>query len=136
MTRAVHDEMVAHAIGGLPDEACGVFASDTRTGTVVRFFPLTNAANSAQIYQIDSAEYLTAEKTADETGLIVSGVMHSHTHTTNYPSPTDIADAANFDPFGSWHFVIVSLKHPVASTRSFRIVDGIVTEEPIQFRSE
>ena len=24
--------------------------------------------------------------------------MHSHTHTTNYPSPTDIADAARFDP--------------------------------------
>jgi proteasome lid subunit RPN8/RPN11 len=113
-----------------------VFASDPRTDTVVRFFPLTNVARSAQIYQIDGGEYLAAEKAADESGLMVSGVMHSHTHTTNYPSPTDIADAANFDPFGAWHFVIVSLKHPEASMRSFRIVDGIVTEEPIQFRSE
>ena len=136
MTRAIHDEMVAHAIGGLPDEACGVFASDARTGTVVRFSPLTNVARSAQIYRIDGAEYLAAEKAADESGLLVSGVMHSHTHTTNYPSPTDIADAANFDPFGAWHFVIVSLRHPEASIRSFRIVDGIVNEEPIQFRSE
>lgn len=136
MTRSVHDEMVAHAIDGLPDEACGVFASDLAGGTIVRFFPLTNAAKSSQIYRIDGAEYLATEKVADDAGLLVSGVMHSHTHTTNFPSPTDIADAANFDPFGSWHFVIVSLKHAEPSMRSYRIADGEVTEEPIEFRPE
>ncbi len=65
------------------------------------------------------------------------GVMHSHTHTTNYPSPTDIGDAERFDPFGLWHFVIVSLKHPDPSLRSFRIQEGRpaaereVMEEPV-----
>jgi len=136
MTRAVHDEMVAHAIAGLPDEACGVFAADPATDTIVRFYPLTNAARSAQIYQIDGSEYLRTEREADDSGLLISGVMHSHTHTTNYPSPTDVADATNFDPFGAWHFIIVSLKHPEASMRSFRIMDGQIDEEPLQFRSE
>lgn len=136
LTPTIHEKMVAHAIAGLPDEACGVFAADPATGTVVRFFPLTNAAGSSQIYRIDGAEYLAAETTADDAGLNVVGVMHSHTHTTNYPSPTDIADAANFDPFGAWSFIIVSLRHAEPSLRSYRIVDGEVTEEAVEFRSE
>ena len=71
------------------------------------------------------------ERTADEAGVALIGVMHSHTHTTNYPSPTDVADAARFDPFGSWRFIIVSLKHADPSLRSYRILDGDITEESV-----
>jgi proteasome lid subunit RPN8/RPN11 len=124
--------MVGHAILGLPDEACGLFAGAFGSGIVDRFFPMANAARSSQIYQLDSQEMMTVERAADDAGLSVMGVMHSHTHTTNYPSPTDVADAARFDPFGSWSFIIVSLKHPDASLRSFRIVDGEITEEPVR----
>lgn len=132
IVKPVVDQMVAHAIAGVPDEACGMFAADMATGEVVQFFPLTNIAHSSQIYQIDGAEFMATEKVADEAGLLIVGVMHSHTHTTNYPSPTDIADAANFDPFGSWHFVIVSLKDADPSVRSYKILDGQVTEERIE----
>jgi proteasome lid subunit RPN8/RPN11 len=54
-------------------------------------------------------------------------VFHSHTHTDAYPSPTDIQQA----PDPSWHYVLVSLRqtHPVV--RSYRIVDGEVTEESV-----
>ena len=135
LTPEVRDEMLAHAVAGLPNEACGVFAAttgrDSGSGTVVRFFPLTNTAASSRIYEIDGAELARAELAADEAGLLVVGVMHSHTHTTNYPSPTDIRDAANFDPLGTWHFIIVSLKHVEPSLRSYRILDGQVTEEVV-----
>ena len=57
-------------------------------------------------------------------GSRVVGVMHSHTHTTAYPSPTDVADAAAFDPFGSWNFIIVSLKDADPVLRSYRILEG------------
>ena len=57
------------------------------------------------------------------------GVMHSHTHTSAYPSPTDVRDATAFDPFGAFHYVIVSLKHADPVLRSYRIVDGEITEE-------
>jgi proteasome lid subunit RPN8/RPN11 len=129
---SVQAEMIGHAILGLPDEACGLFAGEYGTGAVSRFFPMENAANSSQIYELDGQEMMAVERTADAAGLAVMGVMHSHTHTTNYPSPTDVADAARFDPFGSWSFIIVSLKHAEPSLRSFRILDGDITEERVQ----
>jgi proteasome lid subunit RPN8/RPN11 len=54
-------------------------------------------------------------------------VMHSHTHTEAYPSPTDVAQA----PDPSWHYVIVSLKRETAVLRSYRIVDGAISEEEV-----
>ena len=131
MSAGMHAAMVAHAIAGLPHEACGLFAGLPGSHRIERFFPMRNAAESREIYVLDGLEMMQVERTADEAGLTVMGVMHSHTHTTNYPSPTDIADAARFDPFGAWRFVIVSLRHPEPSLRSFRILDGDVTEEPV-----
>ena len=128
--------MVAHAIAGLPNEACGLFAGLPGSQRVEQFFPMRNAAESRQIYRLDGAEMMAVERSADEAGLTVMGVMHSHTHTTNYPSPTDIADAARFDPFGTWRFVIVSLRHSHPSLRSFRILDGDVTEESVAVTEE
>ena len=56
------------------------------------------------------------------------GVMHSHTHTDSYPSPTDIVQA----PDCGWHYVIVSLREAEPVLRSFRIsIDGEVSEEPV-----
>ncbi len=131
MSSAVQHQMVAHAIAGLPHEACGLYAGLPGSARVERFFGMRNAAESREIYVLDGLEMINVERTAEAAGLNVMGVMHSHTHTTNYPSPTDVADAARFDPFGMWHFVIVSLRHPVPSLRSFRIHDGEVTEEPV-----
>jgi proteasome lid subunit RPN8/RPN11 len=55
-------------------------------------------------------------------------VVHSHTHSEPYPSPTDVAQA----PDPSWHYVIVSLKRESPEVRSYRIVDGTIAEEPIE----
>ena len=101
------------------------------TTTVDTFYPLTNVARSSQIYQLDGQEMLDAEAAADGSEREVLGVMHSHTHTSAYPSPTDVADAAGFDPFGAWHFVIVSLKHADPVLRSFTILDGEISEETV-----
>ena len=131
MSARLHAEMVAHAVAGLPNEACGLFAGQFGSDRVESFYPMRNTAESREIYVLDGLEMMAVEQAAEEAGLTVMGVMHSHTHTTNYPSPTDIADAARFDPFGVWRFVIVSLRHPDPSLRSYRILDGEVTEEPV-----
>jgi proteasome lid subunit RPN8/RPN11 len=131
LTVAVRDEMVAHALDGFPNEACGLFAVAPGTTRVERFFPMTNAAASSQVYRLDGREFMRVEAAADAEGLEVAGVMHSHTHTSAYPSPTDVQDAEAADPFGAWHFVIVSLKHPEPALRSFRILAGEVTEERV-----
>ncbi len=132
MSRGLHTEMIGHAVLGLPDEACGLFAGKFGGDRVERFLPMRNIAESSRIYQLDGQEMMAVEREVDASGLAIIGVMHSHTHTTNYPSPTDVADAARFDPFGTWRFVIVSLKHPDPSLRSYRIVDGEVTEEQVR----
>ena len=136
MSARMHAQMVAHAIAGLPNEACGLFAGPFGSDRAERFYPMRNAAESREIYVLDGVEMMSVERAADAAGLTLMGVMHSHTHSTNYPSPTDVADAARFDPFGTWRFVIVSLRHPDPSLRSFRILDGEVTEEPVTVTSD
>jgi proteasome lid subunit RPN8/RPN11 len=56
-------------------------------------------------------------------------IYHSHTATEAHPSRTDIALAS--EPAA--HYLLVSTREPhVTEVRSFRIVDGRVTEEPVE----
>ena len=132
----VHAAMVAHALAGVPYEACGLFAGsedDQAEGpSVDRFFPMRNAAESRKIYRLDGHEHLDVENTVDEAGAVLVGVMHSHPRTQAYPSPTDVADAAHSDPFGTWVFVIVSLEHPDPELRAFRILEGAISEVRVE----
>ena len=121
-------EVIGHAYDGYPLEACGLLVG--RGLTVHRFVPCTNEAASARIYSIPGKELLRAERAAEDDGLEVIGVFHSHTHSEPYPSPTDVAQA----PDPNWHYVIVSLKRESPETRSYRIVDGVISEERIAVR--
>jgi proteasome lid subunit RPN8/RPN11 len=118
-------QMIGHMYDGYPLEACGLLVGRGRR--VSRFVPCTNLAASAKLYTIDPKQHLRAEREADDEGLEVIGVVHSHTHSEPYPSPTDVAQA----PDPGWHYVIVSLKRGAPESRSYRIVDGHISEEPI-----
>jgi proteasome lid subunit RPN8/RPN11 len=117
--------MIGHAYDGYPLEACGLLVGTS--STVHRFVACTNESVSARVYSIPGRELLRAERAADDDGLALIGVFHSHTHSEPYPSPTDIGQAPDPD----WHYVIVSLKREAPETRSYRIVDGAVTEEQV-----
>ena len=121
-------EMIGHTLTGLPDEACGLLVGSYEGEEATHIFPTTNAAASALIYEIDPKEMLAVDRAARALGADIMGVFHSHTHTDAYPSPTDVAQA--LDP--GWHYVLVSLRdsHPVV--RSYRIVEGVITEEPVE----
>ena len=127
LTRADHLAMLAHALDGLPLEACGLFAAAPGSERVEVFYPCHNAAASAKLYTVEPRDQLRADRDAEERGLEIVGVMHSHTHTDAYPSPTDVAQA----PDPNWHYVIVSLRQPEPVLRSYRIVDGTIAEEPV-----
>jgi [CysO sulfur-carrier protein]-S-L-cysteine hydrolase len=126
LSEDVWHQMVGHAYGDLPDEACGLFAGDA-AGVANVFYPCRNAAESSRVYTIDPRDHLRADRDAEGRGLEIIGVMHSHTHTEAYPSPTDVTQA----PDPAWHYVIVSLKRESAVLRSYRIVDGEIAEEPV-----
>ncbi len=124
---SLYDQMVAHCLTGLPEEACGLLGGDPVSGHVYRCYPTENLAASAKLYTVDPREHLRADRDAEGAGLSIIGVFHSHTHTDAYPSPTDVAQA----PDPGWHYVLVSLADIQPVVRSYRIVEGVISEEPV-----
>jgi proteasome lid subunit RPN8/RPN11 len=122
--------MVGHAYDGLPDEAFGLLVGRLHPdgqGEVVRFEATDNEARSSKLYTIPALAHLRIERAAEAEGLEVIGVVHSHTHTDAYPSPTDVAQA----PDPAWHYVIVSLRQDAPVLRSYRISEGEIHEEVV-----
>jgi [CysO sulfur-carrier protein]-S-L-cysteine hydrolase len=124
------DVIVAHARRDHPDEACGVIAGPIGSDRPVRIVPMANAERSPTFYRFDSLEQLAVWREMDERDEEPVVIYHSHTATEAYPSRTDIAYAGEPNA----HYVVVSTRDPEdIEIRSFRIVDGDVTEEAVQF---
>jgi len=130
LDRDVYLRLVAHCFDGLPLEACGLLAADPATGELVRCYPTDNEAASARVYTVPSKALLLADRDAEARGLVLAGVFHSHTHTAAFPSPTDVVQA----PDPAWHYVIVGLGEGIPVVRSYRIIGGVVEEEPVVLR--
>jgi proteasome lid subunit RPN8/RPN11 len=124
IARAVFDHICHAAFREYPLEMCGLIAGRAGDQTAEVFYPCTNIAASAKVYTIDPKDHLRAELAADDRDLEINGVVHSHTHSEPYPSPTDVAQAPDPD----WCYLIVSLKRDAPELRGYRIVDGTVTE--------
>ena len=94
---------------------------------------MLNAARSPTFYEFESADLLALYKemaAKDEEPVVI---YHSHTATEAYPSRTDVSYASEPNA----HYVLVSTRDPdSAEFRSFRIVDGKVTEEPVEVVEE
>jgi proteasome lid subunit RPN8/RPN11 len=126
---ATYTAIVAHARRDHPDEACGVVAGPAGSDRPERLVPMVNAARSPTFYEFDSHDLLAlyrAMEARDEEPVVI---YHSHTATEAYPSRTDIALAQ--EPGA--HYVLVSTRDPEREEfRSFRIVDGEVSEEDVR----
>jgi [CysO sulfur-carrier protein]-S-L-cysteine hydrolase len=123
------DAMVAHARTDHPDEACGVIAGLQGSDRPERFIAMLNAERSPTFYRFDSGEQLKVWREMEDADEVPVIIYHSHTATEAYPSRTDISYASEPDA----HYVLVSTRDPVElEVRSYRIVDGAVTEEPVK----
>jgi proteasome lid subunit RPN8/RPN11 len=128
----MYDAIVTHARKDHPDEACGVVAGPEGSDVPTRFVPMVNAAGSPTFYEFDSGELLALYKEMDRHDEEPVVIYHSHTATEAYPSRTDIGLASEPNA----HYVLVSTREHGNSDgpvefRSFRIVDGEVTEEDV-----
>ncbi|WP_420843599.1 Mov34/MPN/PAD-1 family protein [Jiangella muralis] len=127
--RDIVDAIVAHARKDHPDEACGVVAGPVGSDRPERFVPMLNAARSPTFYEFDSMDLLRLYREMDDNDEEPVVIYHSHTATEAYPSRTDVS-LAN-EPGA--HYVLVSTRDDdTQDFRSFRIVDGEVTEEEVQ----
>ncbi|MGV0783516.1 Mov34/MPN/PAD-1 family protein [Mycolicibacterium peregrinum] len=126
--RDLVEAMVAHARADHPDEACGVIAGPEGSDRPERFIAMANAERSPTFYRFDSGEQLKVWRGMDDADEVPVVIYHSHTATEAYPSRTDTSLASEPDA----HYVLVSTRDPDEhELRSYRIIDGVVTEEPV-----
>lgn len=124
------DRVLAHARRDHPDECCGVIAG--RDGVATRLFAMQNAERSTTGFTFDSAEWLRVYREIDGADEQFLAVYHSHTMTEAYPSRTDIAWSRETE---FQHWLLVSTRAETDEIRAYTIVDGQVTEEPVQVTS-
>lgn len=130
--RGIRDAIIEHARRDHPDEACGVVAGPHGSDRPQRLIPMLNAAMSTTFYEFDSTDLLRLYREMDDNDEEPVVIYHSHTATEAYPSRTDV----NLAQEPGAHYVLVSTRDGADQSgdvdfRSFRIVDGQVTEEDV-----
>jgi proteasome lid subunit RPN8/RPN11 len=121
------DVMIDQARREFPNEACGLLA--VKDSVVTEIYPIRNSDASPVHYNMDPQEQLRAMLDMEDHGWELGAIYHSHTHTRAYPSQTDVGLA--FYPDAA--YIIVSLAQMTApEVRAFRIVEGKISEEPLE----
>lgn len=131
ISREIVDAILAQSRAEYPDEACGAILGPVGSNNPIRLKPMINAAHSPTFYEFDPKDLLALYREVDDNDEEIVVIYHSHTETEAYPSRTDIAYAG--EPGA--HYVLVSTREEIAPAtefRSYRIIDGVVTEEPVK----
>jgi proteasome lid subunit RPN8/RPN11 len=138
LPEAIRSAIVAHALAGLPNEACGLVVGDRPAadgGRALRWLALANPAASPYRYEIEPEDLLRLTIELDEVDEVIWAIVHSHVASPARPSPTDVRQSFYPDAL----YLIVSLRpeeaDPVTgaeSVRAWRIVDGAVHEVEIE----
>lgn len=132
LSRALADELVAHAREDMPNECCGLIAG--RDGTATRVMRAVNTEASPFMYVMDPREQMRLMEEVEDAGEDLLAIYHSHTRSAAYPSRTDVDLAFFPDPL----YVIVSLvDRDSPEIRAFRLrrtaPEGEqIVEEPVE----
>lgn len=128
--RELVDSIIEHARRDHPDEACGIVAGPVGSDRPERVIEMENAERSPTFYRFDSMEQLRVWREMDDRDEEPVVIYHSHTSTEAYPSRTDVSYAAEPNA----HYLVVSTREELREPemRSFRIVDGEITEEELK----
>ncbi len=125
--------MLSDALQTFPDECCGfLFGTEAPDGSrhLIDILVVNNAkeGDKRRRFEIAPKDYLHAERHADEHGLTLLGIYHSH---PNHPAIPSEHDRIAAQPFFS--YVIVSVRDGgIANVRSWRLNDSWqFDEEPI-----
>lgn len=130
ISRAIVNAIIEQSLDEYPDECCGVILGPAGSDSPIRLKPMINAAHSPTFYEFDPKDLLALYREVDDKDEEIVVIYHSHTETEAYPSRTDIAYAG--EPGA--HYVLASTRKEIAPStefRSYRIIDGVVTEEPV-----
>lgn len=123
------DEMYQDALKSFPDECCGFFfgkeVDKERIITDILIVNNSKEGDKRRRFEISPKDYLSAERFADEKGLQLLGVYHSH---PNHPALPSEHDRIAAQPYFS--YIIVSVKdNEIADIRSWQLKDEFQFEE-------
>lgn len=127
-----YEKILAHAVAGLPNEACGLIAGtiDGDKKYVKEVYLLTNVDASNEHFSMDPKEQFAAVKDARAKHLEMLGNFHSHPESPSRPSEEDKRLAYD----SRANYLILSLEdreHPVLN--AFLIDEKKnVTKNPIE----
>ena len=123
ISRALLDDVIAHARADAPNECCGMIAS--RDGEAVAVHRARNASASPLRYEIEGMEQYKIQSAIEDAGLELGAIYHSHTRSAPEPSQTDI----NLAFYPESLYVIVGVRDRAApEVKAYRILDGQVAE--------
>jgi [CysO sulfur-carrier protein]-S-L-cysteine hydrolase len=120
------DRIVEQARAEAPNECCGMIASED--GAAVEVHPARNTAASPLRYEMDGMEQYRIQTAIEDGGRQLGAIYHSHTRSAPYPSQTDI----NLAFYPEALYLIVGVAGDDPEVRAFRIVDGEVSEQPLE----
>jgi [CysO sulfur-carrier protein]-S-L-cysteine hydrolase len=126
ISRALLDEIVAHARADAPNECCGMIAA--QDGTAVAVHRARNTAASPLRYEMDGMEQYKIQTAIEDAGLELGAIYHSHTRSAPEPSQTDI----NLAFYPEALYVIVGVAGAEPDIRAWRIIDGQVSEATLE----
>jgi proteasome lid subunit RPN8/RPN11 len=128
LSAAVRAELLDALRAGVPNEACGILASNkywADGGVATRWVSLRNAAESPYRYLIDPQEQLQVWMELDDADEVVWAIVHSHVASPARPSQTDIGLAYYPDSL----YIVCSLTNmDEPDLRAWLIVNGAVSE--------
>jgi proteasome lid subunit RPN8/RPN11 len=127
ISRALLDEVVAHALEDPGNEVCGVVAvEEDGRKAATRVLRARNVHASPMKFEIDPQELLALYNAIEDGGEALGAIYHSHVRSPPYPSQTDVNFAANW-PGVEW--IIVGLAGEGGpEVRSYLIADGAIEE--------
>ena len=123
--RDIYDALIAHARRDFPLEACGIIGGND--AAVTEHYPMTNTDRSNEHFMMDPKEQFAVVKDLRGKGKNMLAIYHSHPETPARPSEEDIRLALTPDV----SYVIISLAEAEPVVRSWRIADGVSTEEQV-----
>ena len=136
LTDEVKIIMEDDATSSYPHECCGfLYGKDENKRVVTKAEPVNNTReeNRERRFEISALDYMKAEEYADNNGLTLLGVYHSHPDHPAVPSEHDLKRAL---PYFSYPIVSVK-KGKVAVIRSWRLSDkGSFEEEKIVYQEQ
>lgn len=129
---AVRAELEAQAVTGYPNETCGLLLGlhDASRCSVAGQYAARNLnrVRAADRFVLDPQDYLAAEEFAEDSGIEVVGVWHSHPDHPARPSETDRAQA-----WPGWSYLILSvMAGEVVDLRSWRLTGQDFYEEEVR----